>query len=67
MCHHLEEFRHRRVTTVVYQCKHGGVVQPYPHQMWPPLEDKLQETCKLLQPSKPMQTKWVKENIAYEL
>jgi hypothetical protein len=30
MCHHLEEFPHRRVTTVVYQCKHGGVVQPYP-------------------------------------
>jgi hypothetical protein len=27
----------------------------------PPLEDTLQETCKLLQPSKPMQTKWVKE------
>jgi hypothetical protein len=25
------------------------------------LEDTLQETCKLLQPSKPMQTKWVKE------
>jgi hypothetical protein len=24
----LEEFRHRRVTMVVYQCKHGGVVQP---------------------------------------
>jgi hypothetical protein len=32
MCHHLEEFRRREVTTVVYQCKHGGVVQPYPHQ-----------------------------------
>jgi hypothetical protein len=30
MCHHLEEFRRRRVTMVVYQCKHGGVVQPYP-------------------------------------
>jgi hypothetical protein len=30
MCHHLEEFRRRQVTTVVYQCKHGGVVQPYP-------------------------------------
>jgi hypothetical protein len=29
--------------------------------MWPPLEDTLQGTCKLLQPSKPMQTKWVKE------
>jgi hypothetical protein len=28
MCHHLEEFRCRQVTTVVYQCKHGGVVQP---------------------------------------
>jgi hypothetical protein len=37
MCHHLEESRHRRVTTVVYQCKHGGVVQPYPHQiLWCP-------------------------------
>jgi hypothetical protein len=33
MCHHLEEFRCRRVTTVVYQCKHGGVVQPCPHQI----------------------------------
>jgi hypothetical protein len=29
--------------------------------LWPPLEDTLQESCKLLQPSKPMQTKWVKE------
>jgi predicted metal-dependent hydrolase len=29
MCHHLEEFRRRRVSTVVYQCKHGGVMQPY--------------------------------------
>jgi hypothetical protein len=29
--------------------------------MCPSLEDSLQETCKLLQPSKPMQTKWVKE------
>jgi hypothetical protein len=28
MCHHLEEFRHRQVNTVVYQCKNGGVVQP---------------------------------------
>jgi hypothetical protein len=33
MCHHLEEFRRRQVTTVVYQCKHGGVVQPCPHQI----------------------------------
>jgi hypothetical protein len=33
MCHYLEEFRRRQVTTVVYQCKHGGVVQPYPHQI----------------------------------
>jgi hypothetical protein len=32
MCHNLEEFRRRQVTTVAYQCKHGGVVQPYPHQ-----------------------------------
>jgi hypothetical protein len=31
MCHHLGEFRRRQITTVVYQCKHGGVVQPYPH------------------------------------
>jgi hypothetical protein len=30
MCHHLEEFPRRRVTTAVYQCKHGGVVKPYP-------------------------------------
>jgi hypothetical protein len=30
MSHHWEEPRRRRVTTVVYQCKHGGVVQPYP-------------------------------------
>jgi hypothetical protein len=30
MCHHLEEFLRRRVTTAVYQCKHGGVVKPYP-------------------------------------
>jgi hypothetical protein len=38
MCHHLEEFRHRRVTTVVHQCKHGGVVQPCPHQiLWCPM------------------------------
>jgi hypothetical protein len=29
----LEDFRHRRVTTVVYQCKHGGVVQPCPHKI----------------------------------
>jgi hypothetical protein len=27
----LEEFRHHRVTMVVYQCKHGGVVQPCPN------------------------------------
>jgi hypothetical protein len=26
MCHRLEEFRRRQVTTVIYQCKHGGVV-----------------------------------------
>jgi hypothetical protein len=31
------------------------------NKVWPPLEDTLQETCKLLQPSKPMQTKWAKE------
>jgi hypothetical protein len=39
------------------------------NKMWPPLEDTLQETCKLLQPSKPMQTKWGEgiANIAYEL
>jgi hypothetical protein len=33
MFHHLEESRRLRVTTVEYQCKHGGVVQPYPHQI----------------------------------
>jgi hypothetical protein len=31
------------------------------NKMWPSLEDTLQGTCKLLQPSKSMQTKWVKE------
>jgi hypothetical protein len=37
MCRHLEEPRRRRVTTVMYQCKHGGVVQPCPHQiLWYP-------------------------------
>jgi hypothetical protein len=37
MCHHLEEFSCRQFTTVVYQCKHGGVVQPYPHRiLWYP-------------------------------
>jgi hypothetical protein len=65
----------------MYQCKHGGVVQPCPHHFAVPnvafaepfahlpqpqqivatIEDTLQETFKLLQPSKPMQTKWVKE------
>jgi hypothetical protein len=30
-------------------------------KMWPSLEDTLRKTCKLLQPSKPMHTKWVKE------
>jgi hypothetical protein len=30
MCHHMEEFRHRQVTTVVHQCMHGGVVHPCP-------------------------------------
>jgi hypothetical protein len=34
MSHHLEESRRRQVTTVVYQCKHGGVVQPYPHEIF---------------------------------
>jgi hypothetical protein len=33
MCHHLEGFRRCQVTTAVYQCKHGGVVQPCPHQI----------------------------------
>jgi hypothetical protein len=33
MSHHLEGFRCRRVTMVVYQCKHGGVVQPCPHRI----------------------------------
>jgi hypothetical protein len=31
------------------------------NRMEPPLEDTLQGTCNLLQPSKPMQTRWVKE------
>jgi plasmid rolling circle replication initiator protein Rep len=40
-------------------------VEPYAHllnhnKVWPSLEDTLQETCKISQPSKPMQ-KWVKE------
>jgi hypothetical protein len=30
MCHHLQESRRRRDTMVVYQCKHGGVLQPCP-------------------------------------
>jgi hypothetical protein len=34
---------------------------PQPQQSVATLEDTLQETCKLSQPSKPMQTKWVKE------
>jgi hypothetical protein len=34
---------------------------PQPQKMWPSLEDTLQETCKISQPSKPMQIKWVKE------
>jgi hypothetical protein len=29
--------------------------------VWPSLEYTLRETCKIPQPSKPMQTKWVKE------
>jgi hypothetical protein len=44
---YLEEFRRRRVTTVMYQCKHGGVVQSYYEQGYnnqyyqyqPPAED----------------------------
>jgi hypothetical protein len=31
------------------------------NKMWPSLEDTLQETCKISQSYKPMQTKWVKE------
>jgi hypothetical protein len=34
---------------------------PQPQKVWPSLEDALQEACKILQPSIPMQTKWVKE------
>jgi hypothetical protein len=30
-------------------------------KVWPSLEDTLRETCKISQPFKPMQTKWVKE------
>jgi hypothetical protein len=34
---YMQEFHHCQVTTVVHQCKHGGVVQPCPHQiMWCP-------------------------------
>jgi hypothetical protein len=37
MCHRMEEFLRRQVTTVGHQCKHGGVVQPCPHKiMWCP-------------------------------
>jgi hypothetical protein len=28
MCHRMDEFLHRQVTTEGHQCKHGGVVQP---------------------------------------
>jgi hypothetical protein len=40
--------------------------EPYAHllnhnKVSPSLEDTLQETCKISQPSKRMQTKWVKE------
>jgi hypothetical protein len=31
------------------------------NKVWPSLEDTLRETCKISQPSKPMQTRWVKE------
>jgi hypothetical protein len=31
------------------------------NKVWPSLEDTLQETCKISQPSKPVQPKWVKE------
>jgi hypothetical protein len=37
MCHHLEEFRCRKITTVVYQCKYGGVVHPNPQILWYPV------------------------------
>jgi hypothetical protein len=79
MCHHLEEFRRRRVTTVMYQCKHGGSSAAMP----PPFCGAQRSLCiaictpsstttnvatiggyaarNILQPSKPMQTKWVKE------
>jgi hypothetical protein len=33
MCHHMQEFRRHQVTTVVHQCKHGGVVQPCPNKI----------------------------------
>jgi hypothetical protein len=35
----LKKFRRRQITTVVYQCKHGGVVQPYPHRFAVPNVD----------------------------
>jgi hypothetical protein len=46
---------------------HVAFAEPYAHlpqpqkKVWPSLEDTLRETCKISQPSKPMQTKRVKE------
>jgi hypothetical protein len=35
MCHRMQEFLHRQVTTEGHQCKYEGVVQPCPHKiMW---------------------------------
>jgi hypothetical protein len=53
-------------TPTIFTVPNVAFAEPYApflnhNKMLPPLEDTLQETFKLLQPSKPMQTKWVKE------
>jgi hypothetical protein len=50
MSHHWEEPRRRRVTTVVYQCKHGGVVQSYPHHFCGAQHSLCGAICNLPQP-----------------
>jgi hypothetical protein len=50
MCHHLEEFQRRQVTTVVYQSKHGGVVQPCPHHFAVPNVAFVEPYAQLPQP-----------------
>jgi hypothetical protein len=63
MCHHLEEFRHRQITTVVYQCKHAGVVQPYAHFSHPQQNVAIigGHVARNMQNIAAIQTKWVKE------